>query len=263
MKIILIRKYEKETMMGEGIYSVEAGFADNIQHFDHHGEFCKFPAPCNNGVTRKIGSDSVIYVTHIDADTLVGLQRLTGVELPEGVDFSLMEKIDLNGSSVCKDKFDQTLLFMVGVGQMSRTLGIPRATDEPQDITSLVMELINTPSEDVIQIGRKATEQSEATYQNCLVEKQGNVAFFSIGENDPLDPSRPYEDGQTIVVVHRDHYKSISVYCAPSTDYAFAGKSLAGIEFQGHPKACGSPRGLAFSKADALQVFKSIVDSIA
>ena len=263
MKILMIKNMETN-MIGENSYSVEAGFADNIKNFDHHGKFAKYPAPCNNEAIKPLENqgDVSVYVTHIDADTIVGIIRLLGRELPNNIDFSLMEKIDLNGSSVCQNKFDTTLLYMVGIGQLTRTLGIPRAEEEPKDITSLVMELINTPTEDIISLGREATEKSEASYRNCLVEKQGDVAFFSIGENDPLDPSRPYEDGQEIVIVYRKHYKSISIYCAPNSKYEFAGQCLANIEFAGHPKACGSPRGVSFEETDASKVYKEIVETI-
>jgi len=239
-------------------YSIEAGLTDNCCNFDHHGEFRHCVSPCNNVAIPAIRDiEAIIEISHIDADTLVGIRRLMMCELPN-VDLRLMERIDLNGSSICSDKFNQTLLYMVGIGEYAREIKFPRCSDEPQDVTSFINHLLNCTVDGLVHIGRIATEESEATYKNCLRSRSGNYGLWSIGAEDPFDPSRPYEDGIDVVVVYREHYKSISIYCNPLSDYQFAGKTLYGIQFAGHPKACGSPRGQEMTYGQAIDVFDII-----
>lgn len=257
MRVLLAKEVEK----AEKVYSIEAGLHDGVRHFDHHGEFSQNASPCNNPEIPVIAAGSVVYISHIDADTYIALLRMQCKELPE-IDLSLLEKIDCNGSSIIENKFDPTLLYSVGVGQLARKLNFPRVSNETQDVTDIVYEMFSYSEEEIIQLGRVATEKSEATYENCLVSKLGNIGYWVIGADDPLNPSRPYEDDFEVVVVHRRHYKSISIYCAPSNDYAFAGQEIAGIQFAGHPKACGSPRGTEFDQKDGQRVFEELAQKI-
>lgn len=243
-------------------FSLEAGFADGEKNFDHHREHSSQPAPSNDNRVPVVGVDDVVEISHIDADTFVGLLRMSGRELPQ-VDFALMERIDLNGSSVCPDKFNPTLLYMVGVGQIARDLKFPRASAEgPTDVTAFVEAIMAKTEAEIIATGRAATEKSEAAYGGCCEGKVGRVGYWVIGPDDPLDPSRPYEGGVAVVVVHRTHYESISIYCDPKSEYVFGGKVVAGIEFAGHPKAAGSPRGVKFSAEDGRRVFDEIVEMV-
>ncbi len=211
-------------------------------------------------VFRLSANNDVVEITHIDADTYVGLLRMAGMALPGLVDFDLMEEIDLNGSSASKNKFNATLLYMVGVGQLARELEFPRANaDKPTDVTAIVEAMMAKTNEEIMKIGHGATEKSEATYHDRRVYREKKVGYWVIGADDPLDPSRPYEDGVEIVVVYRTHYKSISVYCSPESSHAFGGQKVAGIKFAGHPKAAGSPRGVEFSTGDAQRVFNALV----
>ena len=251
MKIILTNKPEFKG------YSIEGGFHDGIRHFDHHGEYAQNPSPCNNGEIMKAEEDNIIEITHMDADTLCGIKRLLGMELPK-VNLKLMEQIDNNGSSVCSDKFDSTLLYMLGVGQISRKLKLPRTSEERQDVTEIVSEMLHISDEEFIRVGKTTQEKAEQSYKDCLVKKESNKAFFVVDAKDALDPSRAYEDNIDIVVVYRQHYKSISIYCNPKSQYAFGGKEIDGIKFGGHPQACGSPRGVEMTEAQALEVWEEI-----
>ena len=258
MKIQIVTK-----AASSGMFSLEAGRADGVGHFDHHREFSANPAPCRDERIQKVGEAAVVEITHLDADTYVGLLRLSGRELPQ-VDFSLMEKIDLSGSSVCPDKFNPTILYMVGVGEVARGLKFPRAdASGPVDVTSVVEAMFTKTADEYIAAGRKATVASEATYRNCRkgISPDGKKGFWVIGATDPLDPSRPYEDGVEVVVVSRTHYASMSIYCSPSSPSVFGGKTVAGIQFTGHPKAAGSPRGVAIDLATAQKVFEEIASA--
>lgn len=258
MKVQIVAK--KASGIG---FSVEAGMADGVKHFDHHGAHSANPAPCRDERITKVDEEAVVEVTHLDADTFVGLLRMAGQELPK-VNFDLMEKIDLNGSSVCPDKFETTLLYMVGIGQIARELKFPRPDAAgPVDVTGLIEALFAKTDSDYIEAGRLATAASEASYRNCrkTISADGKIGLWVVGANDPLDPSRPYEDGVETVIVFRTHYASISIYCSPSSPTAFGGKTVAGIQFAGHPKAAGSPRGEAMASSIAQKVFEEIASA--
>lgn len=251
------------TATGKG-FSLEAGLADGQRHFDHHGKHSANPAPCRDERIPVIGVDNCVEITHIDADCFVGLLCMAGKELPE-VDLALMERIDLNGSSVVDDRFNPTLLYMVGVGELARSLRFPRPSAEgPVDVSELVEAMMAKTTEEVIAIGRDATERSEAAYVDCrkAISASGKVGFWAIGPADPLDPSRPYQDGVEAVVVFRRHYESVSIYCSPSSPLGFGGQTVAGIPFAGHPKAAGSPRGQAMTEEDAQRVFEAIAEQV-
>lgn len=255
MKVLLVVKATGDN------YSIEAGLADDIRHFDHHGAFSAYPAPCANDHIPAIG-DGIVEVTHIDADTFGGLLRMSGLSLPK-IDFALLERIDLNGSSIVADRFDPTYLYAVGVKQLAIAIGIPRpSVDGAIDISDKIEAMFAKRQEEIIELGRSAVVASEASYKNCMVMSTGKVGLWSIGKNDPFDQSRPYVDGMEVVVVYRQVYKTIDIYCAPASSYAFGGEKIASIQFAGHPKACGSPRGVEMSLEDAKRVFREISDSV-
>lgn len=245
-------------------YSVEAGRADNEKHFDHHKpEHRNFASPGNNNEIQPIPADkeAEIGITHFDADTYLGVLRLLGKELPN-IDLDLMEKIDLNGSSVVKDKTDRTLCYMVGIVEVARTLNFPRANDkEPMEVTELFEKIYNEYStEQVIFLGQKLQLESEKNYHNnCeMKNEEAKVGIWKIEKGQQFDPSRPYEDGIDAVIVYREEYKSISIYGNPKSEHTFGGETFAGIGFQGHPKACGSPRENTYDMIDAKRVFKAV-----
>ena len=113
-------------------YSIEAGLADDEKHFDHHGKWSSFPAPSNNSKIPVLGPEDVVEITHMDADTLLGLFRMAGAPMPN-LNYDLIEQVDLNGGSVVEDKMAPSYLFMLGVHLLARGLDFPRAEKEPQD----------------------------------------------------------------------------------------------------------------------------------
>ncbi|ACQ51173.1 teicoplanin resistance protein VanZ (plasmid) [Clostridium botulinum] len=251
MRIILTSKPQFQG------YSIEAGKVDNLKHFDHHGQFEHYPSPCNNNQIPIAEENSTIEITHMDADTYVGILRLLGKDLPN-IDLEMLEQIDNNGSSICRDKYNKALLYQLGIGRLQRNLKIPRVSEERVDVTSIIEEILKYSTEKIIKIGEKVQESSEKAYINSLKRKQKNKILFSINAQDDLNPSRAYEDSYDIVVVYRQHYKTISIYCNPKSQYVFAGKEVAGIKFDGHPQSCGSPRGMEMTEEEALKVFEEI-----
>jgi len=242
-------------------YSIEAGLADNVKHFDHHGEYSSYPAPSNNTEIPRLGPNDIVEITHVDADTLLGLFRMSGLPMPE-LDYDLIEKVDVNGSSVVENRMNDSYSFMVGVNSIAKDIGFPRTEKEPQEVTDKIKKMLRIPVANYIKVGKEATRQAEQTLKNNLVSKEGKVGLWAVGKEDSFDPSRPYDDGYACVVVYRKHFKSISIYCAPSNDYQFGNNNVAGIHFAGHPKACGSPRGEDFSLEDAKKVFDEVANSV-
>ena len=235
-------------------YSIEAGVHDGIRNFDHHPGIAGAegqPCPARNASIPKIigVANHIVEISHIDADTLLGIWRMAGFNDPTSdwlgwLDLKMLEQIDLNGTSGVPPC--DTLFFVIGVSEIAKSLGFPRVADEPQDVTPIVREMIGRKSfADFVAAGQTAHARSEAAYRTCRqgISPNGKVGFWAIGKDDPLDPSRPYQDGVGVVVVYRSHYQSVSIYCDPTSQYAFGGKEVGGIMFAGHPKACGSPPG--------------------
>lgn len=296
MKVLLVKKASGKN------YSIEAGVHDGVKNFDHHSGVAGAegqPSPANNpniselkywGImspsayaSEDLNDDSnvnIIEISHIDADTLLGLRRMFGLPMPpewtnDGhvpganldepsypINLSLVEKIDLGGSSVAPSRFDETLAYMVGVGEIAKAIGFPRAGDQSIDVTNFVIQLLQKSIDELVNVGLKVIKASESSYVNCHqgLSVNGKVGLWVIGKDDPLDPSRPYQDGIQVVVVYRSHYQSVSIYCDPASEYAFSGKKVGGIVFAGHPKACGSPRGITYTVGDAQRVFEALCE---
>lgn len=208
MKIILTSKPEFQG------YSIEAGKGDNVKHFDHHGQFEHYPSPCNNNQIPVAEENSTIEITHMDADTYVGILRLLGKDLPN-IDLEMLEQIDNNGSSICRDKYNKALLYQLGIGRLQRDLKIPRVSEERVDVTNIIEEILKYSTEKIIKIGEKVQESSEKAYIDCVRSKKENKILFSINAQNNLNPSRAYEDNYDIVVVYRQHYKTMTIYANP------------------------------------------------
>ena len=279
MKIILTSKPTFEH------FSVEAGADDCVadtsscvsvsgrvigRHVDHHGKFAGFRAPCRRDIVP-VGEDVTIEVTHMDTDCFRGIMILTGkanrYSLDQfGVFSDVMEQVDLNGSSVV-DKFDTTLLYMVGIGQWLRANKLPRVTEERQDITDLIIRLMAVPVPELIEMGRVAQEKAWADYIACkkAFDRDAGTVFITCDASHAIDPSIAYGDkfegffGYQRVVVYRAHYKTVSIYCSPTSSFSYSGQTIAGIDFAGHPKACGSPRGVEITESQAQAVWSELV----
>lgn len=242
-------------------YSLESGLADNIKNFDHHKEEHRhYPSPSNNAAITPI-EDGIIEISHIDADTYIGLLRFYGEKLPD-IDLNLVEQIDLNGSSICEDLYDETLLYVVGLTSLARRLEFPRCSIQPQDVTTYIEDLMRFSQKEILILGKLSTDEIEKAYKKCGIARFNEIALYSVDENDSFDPSRPYKDGIDIAVVYRQHYQSISIYCNPKSKYTFAGQNFLNIAFAGHPKACGSPRRVQYSIEDATNLYKELIKTL-
>ena len=263
VKIVLINSLEGIELK-DNCYSIECGKADNINHFDHHGEFSNFPSPCNNKSILRLDKNvfNTIYISHIDSDTAIALRKmLTGCKF--GGDAEVIELIDNNGSSVIKDKFDWNLLYTIGISAKAKELNFPRVTQEQQDVTEIVLKLVNFMNihEDVVRLGRETQEKAEESYKKCLIKKEKGIFLINQSNGLNVDPSRAYEDGAEVVIMYRECWKTISKYCNPKNNLSYADKTICGIKFGGHPKACGSPRGIEFTFNDAKNIYNEILNN--
>lgn len=270
LKIYLVPTLEGVSLHDNNVKSVEAGYNDDVNHFDHHGEFAYAKSPCNRDDIPVVDSNTTIYVSHMDTDTFLGLFRLLRGTPPNTyihgdykfqLDTNLLEEFDCNGTSICKDKTNDNLAFFLGVTNYARKIGFPRVSAEAQDVTDYVQQLLDTPFYEFLQFGKSVIEKSEASYVSDKVTSFGNVILFDKPSNSSLDPSRPYEDGFDLVVVYNQAFKSISLYASPNYNITLSDKEYAGILFQGRAKACGSPRGVEYTLEDAKKVFEDLFSS--
>jgi hypothetical protein len=245
------------------MFSIESGLADNVLHFDHHKpEHKHYPCPANNPAIQGKASieayphPNIVQITHCDADTFIGWLRLQDYPIPN-IDLTILERIDTQSSfGIPKD--NPTLVWMVGLNTARDIIGFPRAAAEPKDVSEYMEQLRRVPGQIITWIGKKAIERTLQTHTNCLKESQNKVGLWAIGENDPFDATIAYDHDYQTVIVYRKHHKAISIYAHPESDLHYANRSFAGILFQGHPKACGSPRGIQYSLKDAIAVFNEI-----
>ena len=98
MKIVMGK--DRYQLVAEVTASIEAGRHDGRSHFDHHGVFEGETCPCENTDIVPVDAGTVVGITHLDADTLVGLIRMIRPALKTrllgvGVDFALMAKYDV------------------------------------------------------------------------------------------------------------------------------------------------------------------------
>ncbi len=261
-------------------YSIEAGIADGARNFDHHGKMADQPAPCADSRIPVIPY-GCIEITHLDADTLIGVMRMLGdagvAEInpqrlhdygsawrSDVIDLALMAKIDTEGSSFLPQNGlgNTTRQWMVGISQLVRQLKLPRWEGKDVDVTSIVEQVISYSDEEIIQIGKEEMIKGEEAYQKalakavhasscngpCLVQKKPEDAF---------DPSRPYSDYH-FVVIYREWLKQIGVYVNPKVNFTVSGKIFAGIKFEGQAKAAGSPRGENFTLEQANSVCEAV-----
>jgi hypothetical protein len=240
-------------------YSVEAGLADDIHHFDHHGHHSQYRPPSTNPKVPMLGPDDIVEITHVDADTLIALYRMAGVLVPEEIDLPLVEDFDTHGSSVVKNLKDPTFLWIVGLAKVAEKVNFPPlGPKEPLDVTDKIYQMFKEPFERVVQYGEAVQEKSEKNFHDALEDQNGTVGFWVVDGRGDFDPSRPYRDGYKITVVYRKQYQAIGLYAAQDTDYVLGNTTIAGIKFQGHAKACGSPRGEKQTQEDAQRVFEEL-----
>lgn len=264
----IILTSNKELMDHSKDFSVEFGFHDGLKHFDHHGEFSAQKAPCANVDIPVVTDGCNIFINHVDADCYLGVARMLGAGLPP-VDFSQMERVDLNGSHVLseEERFNQTAQFYVGVGQMVREFNIPRADNTPQNISRQIYTMIGIPFKEVCRYGEEAICKMYSDFEDCIEEMPGGInagkhGVFLVAKPDKaLNPSVAYDVGYQWAVVYRPQFETVSCYAHPESDLTFSGKTISGIEFAGHPKACGSPRGLKFSLDQAHEVYRALLET--
>lgn len=245
-------------------YSVESGMADNIHHFDHHGQHSHYPPPSTNLQVPRLKPDDIVEITHVDADTLIALYRMAGEVVPGEIDLRLVEDFDLHGSSVVKDLTDPTFLWIRGLAKARDLVNFPPAgPKEPVDVTDQIYRIFKMPFNQVVQYGEELQTKSEQLYREGLEAEDGTVGFWVTGGHGDFDPFRPYLDEYKITVVYRKQDQQIGLYAAQDTDYMLGNTEIAGIKFLGHAKACGSPRGAKYTQQDAQRVFEELAQRYA
>lgn len=245
-------------------YSIEAGVHDGVNNFDHHGEYSNNPCPCINKSIKPIADweiNPIIEITHMDGDTFIGILRLLGKELPD-IDLNLAAEIDTRGSlGVLRDS--RTLAWMVGIEKVAEYCEFQRlaAGDERIPVTEEVEDMIQWSTERVIEVGFEEMKNAAAVYHGNQVRgsEDFKVGLWVVASDSHVDTSLPYENGYEIVIIFKAHKNSISIYCHPDSHYTFGKCEIAGVEFDGHDKACGSIRGKAFYLNDAMDVLNYIV----
>jgi len=256
VRIILVK-----TASGKN-YSIEAGIIDE-KNFDHHGKFSDYLAPCADRNILLVLGKFVIEITHLDADTFVGILRLLGLleKVDQDlVDLSLMGEIDTNGSSILPNhgRDNTTRQYMVGISQVARKIKFPRWKSGDIDVTEILERMLLYSTEEIIRIGRKKIIQGEKAYLRCkdrAAVTDGKAIFLCIERpEDSFDGNLPFEDSYKAVVIYSRRRESISLRIHPDVNLKVSDKEFAGVPFAGHAKAAGSLRDKKFTKEQAENV---------
>jgi hypothetical protein len=260
MRILLCSdSLSKDFLANENCYSIEAGECDSRRNFDHHGIHSKNPCPGNDLSIQPISVWKIPFVkvriTHYDADGHLGLSRLLGKRHHELLITSIIEKIDVSGSSILDNFNIPEYHFMLGIKELSRSL--PKSSKEEVDVTEMVLGILDMPLMEIINIGKGVFKTLKDNLDKCLVCKKSGIGLWRAGK-ELLDPSMSYQDGTNIVVLYNDERKSISMYSSPFTGPEIC-RIWCGIQFSGHPRACGTPRDKDFSFEDAQNVYAEVL----
>lgn len=87
--------------------------------------------------------------------------------IEDNIDLDLVEKLNLNGTSVCckdKDRENRTLYFFVGVTTLAKKLNFPLAEEAAKNVSNIIDEMLTYSFYDIIQIGKRAIEQNTICY---------------------------------------------------------------------------------------------------
>ena len=275
MKIILSnQKPTTEQQRDPNFYSVECGVNDDVRHFDHH-DIEGAISPCARYIETMSSTDlksATIQISHICCDTfltlayLVGDQDKIGYRRPKEFDHISMKgawlnELDNHGTSAQVDGVQlsddhDTFKFYVGVGKLARKLKFPRVTEQEQDVTKIIKKMLKTSTLKIRELGKQALSLNKDVFEKCFVEECGNTGLWAVDRDDDFDPSYPYREEYSIVVVYRKHFKSISLYT--KLDIDLRGTTASGITFAGHAQACGSERGVERTLDEAKQVLNDL-----
>lgn len=260
MKILL--KKNLDGVNKADVYSIECGEYDGKRHFNHHEKSEEYSSPCNTNID-KANQDDTCYISHIDADTFVGLIRLFGdinVFSKSDVNLELMEQLDIHGNSILDSLKNTTYLYMTGIDLIANNIKFPIATDEAIDVTSYIEVLMEYSINDIVKFSEVWVDELDMVYVNSVIKISDKLCLIHQKKNDLIDPSRAFKDGYDIVVLFNEYYKAIHLYSHPNIKNSFTDLEISGIKFGGHPHALGSQGDNEYDIFHAKSVANTIYD---
>jgi len=258
---------------GSNKYSIECGYSDNESHFDHHGEWSDHCSPCLAKVPNLQSANpdlNTVYISHIDADTFLTLAHMAGIEYPK-INLQEIENYDLT-KSFAKNSNNKTACFFSGICEVAKKLNFPQCDkDKDPDVTEIITKMFETPIETYIETGKEMFKKEKADYEKSkraemiisATPKNIKIGLWSLFENQSFRTTYPASvHGFDIAVVYRYAYETISIYSPNDSVFMFDGREYAGIKFQGHGHAAGSPRGFRQQEVNAKNVFFGVINKI-
>jgi hypothetical protein len=263
-------------------FSFEAGKHDGKKHFDHHGKFSDNSPVCiqpiwENTMSNHVGYSSenpaIIQINHFCPDIYIALKQFLQItqdfsffkNVPDAMlFFNNVAKIDL-GENINMD--NRAHQFCAGLKTFHTD--IPRCTEKHQDITKLIN--LELPVDEIIEAGREVIKRNEEVYKRSFHGSQDHfnntgltTTLFRVADKDteffnPLFPYYGTEETNSVIVIYREKYKSISIGIDPRLRLNFQTfKNLGdveeevenpayqitieGIRFFGHDTVAGTER---------------------
>jgi hypothetical protein len=227
--------------------SIEAGKNKGPFHFDHHGPFkheepvcmrkikplsflcehrnagCEFS---QNG-TDCLGCKIRIQITHLCADTYVALLKLLNPDAIEAFPDNQYQNFIKDIARLDKGKQlpadNQARLYWFGLKTFFKD--VPRCTEEHQNVTDLIN--LDLPVDEVIEAGREVAKKNKEAYKKSFRFSQEHfqntglttTLFFVADEYteffDPLFPYYGTKEENSVIIIFREKYKSISIGIDP------------------------------------------------
>ena len=270
IKILLAPTLElAETVKANATVEAEYGAAcvsGSVITLAHHGERASNPAPCNWPNVPILKDGSTILVSHIDLDTLGGIQALLGTKIEDPEFWKAAEFIDVNGSHHIHELSQDVQDKLNAYYAYNETQPRERYT-EIMDVTEAVMKASNAidiildenhPNHDaMIQAGIDWEQETTAAVEQCLHEESDLVRVFdSTGVFCAASYYSPSLDAIVpATVTFNEKFKSVTIAFADGgqmLDACAIVQKLWGPEAGGRAGIAGSPRGKEMTLNDAL-----------
>lgn len=240
----------------------------------HHGSRSNNPAPCNWGDVPRLQENDIILISHIDLDTLGGVQKLLHTQFDDQKFWDAAEFIDINGPQYIpefpQDIQDKLNAFYAWEEESKKE---SQHSSEIADVTSVIrtyslilkqiLDKTHPEHQNILQAGRDWALENEQKISERLDTENEFVRTF---KTDGVFCSAAYYSPiQEIIVpatvVYNENAGSVTLAFSDGGNALSAREIvqfLWGEEAGGHDGIAGSPRGMEMSHEDYEKVTRLV-----
>ena len=237
----------------------------------HHGERSGNPAPCNAEVEPLKGGK--ILLSHVDLDAIGGVMAVAGIKPEDPAFWQAAEFIDVNGPhhihELPQKEQDKLNAFYAFESENRPRYPRDQISDVKADIEAkaAVLEAVldERHPEHVQRIAEGASWEAKVTgaVESCLRQESDKVRTFSTP--GVFCSSTYYSPNKEAIIpctaVYNQKLQAVTLAFADGGKEISAEKvmqEIFGPEAGGRGGIAGTPRGVAFTEQDAMQVTKYV-----